>query len=84
MPALRPAPRRALPALLAALLAGCSPERPTEPGAWPPPLPDGLAARAIAVRVDVRAGTLPSWTGRRPPPPRRARRAEGDVAASGV
>jgi Tol biopolymer transport system component len=49
---------RALLAVAAALLAGCSSDRLTEPAAGPPPTPAGLAARAIAVRVDVRAGTV--------------------------
>jgi Tol biopolymer transport system component len=50
----RPEGRRALLAL-AAVLAACSPDRPTEPAAGPA---DGLATRAVAVRVDVAAGSV--------------------------
>ena len=52
------APRRARLALAMALLAACSPDRPTEPEAGPAAPTDGLAARAVAVRVDVAAGTV--------------------------
>ena len=48
---------RVLLALVVGLAAACSPDRPTEPEAGPPPLTDGLAARAVAVRVDLAAGT---------------------------
>jgi Tol biopolymer transport system component len=49
---------RVLLALIASLAAACSPDRPTDPEAGPPPLTEGLAARAVAVRVDVDAGTV--------------------------
>jgi Tol biopolymer transport system component len=51
-------PCRALLALAAGLLAGCSSDRLTDPAAGPPPATAGLARRAIAVRVDVAAGTV--------------------------
>lgn len=57
MSTLYPASRRALAALAAVMLAGCSAEPPTGPAAPPPPA-DGLATRAVAVRVDVAAGTV--------------------------
>jgi hypothetical protein len=53
----RQAPGRVLLGLAAVLLAGCSTDRPTEPGGEPPPTA-GLAGRAVAVRVDVAAGTV--------------------------
>jgi Tol biopolymer transport system component len=56
MSALHLAPRRALVALAAVLAAGCSPDAPAGPGGGPPPT-EGLAARAVAVRVDLVAGT---------------------------
>ena len=49
-------PRRALLALAAGLLAGCSAEAPTGPVSAPPPR-GGMPERAVAVRVDVAAGT---------------------------
>ena len=55
MPTLRPAPCVLVALALAA--AGCSPDRVTDPPPGPGALPDGLAARAVAIRVDVRAGT---------------------------
>jgi hypothetical protein len=55
MPTLRPAPRVLVALALAA--AGCSPDHVTDPPPGPAALPDGLAARAVAIRVDVRAGT---------------------------
>jgi Tol biopolymer transport system component len=61
---MRPAHTARLPhvrAVLAALLlAGCATEQPTEPapGGGSPQLPSDLQARAIAVRVDVAAGTV--------------------------
>jgi Tol biopolymer transport system component len=53
-------PTAALGVLVALLLAGCATEQPTEPpsGGGPPRLPSELQARAIAVRVDVAAGTV--------------------------
>jgi Tol biopolymer transport system component len=54
----RPVPGRLLHGLALVLLAGCSTDRPTEPAAGPPPPTTGLAARAIAVRVDIAAGTV--------------------------
>jgi Tol biopolymer transport system component len=44
--------------LAALLLAGCAPDQPTEPGGPPPSVPSDVQARAIAVRVDVAAGTV--------------------------
>ena len=55
---LAPRPDRALLALAALLLAGCSSDHPTEPPPGPPPAATGLVARAVAVRVDVEAGTV--------------------------
>ena len=49
---------RALLALIAGFAAACSPDRPTDPEVGPPPLDQPLAARAVAVRVDVEAGTV--------------------------
>ena len=49
---------RMLLALALGLAAACSSDRPTEPEAGPPPFPGGLAARAVAVRVDVAAGSV--------------------------
>jgi Tol biopolymer transport system component len=53
-------PPLALSLLAALLLAGCGTEQPTEPpaGGGSPQLPPDLQARAIAVRVDVAAGTV--------------------------
>jgi hypothetical protein len=44
--------------LAALLLAGCATEQPTEPPGGPPSVPGDLQAHAIAVRVDVTAGTV--------------------------
>jgi Tol biopolymer transport system component len=59
MPASCPAPRRLLAAVAAAVaavaLASCASDQVTQPD--PPGVPSDLGARAIAVRVDVAAGT---------------------------
>jgi Tol biopolymer transport system component len=49
--------RRMVLPLAAVFAAACSPEAPAGPAGSPPPA-DGLAARAVAVQVDVAAGTV--------------------------
>jgi hypothetical protein len=74
---------RVLLALVASLAAACSPDRPTGPEAESPPLTDGLAARAVAVRVDVAAGTV-TVLDRSPAPSAAARRTGAAFALLGA